>query len=308
MFGIIYLATFPNGKMYVGQTICDLEHRKNQHRNEADRGEGSTFHKAINKYGFNNIKWEVIDSGSNQKELDDKEKYYIKKYRTFTGYRNCKGYNRTLGGEGVRGLIHSKDTRTKISNSLKGKLAGNNNPSARKVVCINTGEVFDTMKEASAKYGSPYHHICSCCIGDRLSSGIDKDGNKLVWMYYKDYKKLTKKEIADKIKYAEESRIGENHHWYNTNMSDESREKMSKSAIERYKNNVHPRAKSVICITTGEVYNSAAEASRKTGACRSSITQCCSGKRHYAGKCHITGKKLEWKYFDNEYLTIASGS
>lgn len=296
MHGIIYLATFPNGKMYVGQTICDLEHRKNQHKNEAGRGEGSTFHKAINKYGFNNIKWEIIDSGNNQKELDNKEKHYIKQYRTFTGYKNCQGYNRTLGGEGVRGLIHSKDTRTKISNSLKGKLAGDNNPSARKVICLNTGEVFNTMKEASNRYKAPYHHICSCCTGDRLSSGIDENGNKLVWMYYKDYKKLTKEEIAEKIKYAEESRLGENHHFYNTGMSKESKVKMSESAIKRYQKSEHPRNRKVKCITTSEMFDSIMDASRCYNIHRTTISQCCSGTRKSAGKHPLTNEMMIWEY------------
>ena len=298
MFGIIYLATFPNEKMYVGQTTWDLEHRKNQHKSEADRGEGSTFHKAINKYGFDSIKWEIIDTAENQEDLNNKEKHYIKAYRTYTRYKNSRGYNRTLGSEGVRGLAHSKEVRVKISRALKGKHKGASNPSARKVVCLNTGEVFETMKEASKKYNSPYHHICSCCVGERLSSGVDGNSNKLVWMYYEDYKKLSKEEIAKKIKYAEEARIGENHHWYNTEMSEETRQKMSKSAIERYKNNVHPVARSVICTTTGDVFPSAAEASRKTGACRTSITQCCGGKRNSAGKHPSTGEKLKWEYLD----------
>lgn len=306
MQGIIYLAIFPNGKMYVGQTTRDLGHRISQHKSEAERGKGSVFHKAINKYGFNNIKWKIIDVANTQEELNEKEKFYIKKYRTYTRYKNSNGYNRTLGGEGVRGLTHSKESIERMKISLKGKYKGSNNPSARKVACLNTGRVFDTMKEAAYKYDVPYSHISSCCKGDRLSCGVDDKGNKLVWVYYNDYNKLTKKEIAEKIKYAQDARKGERHHFYNKGMSEKSKAKMSKSAIERYKNNVHPRAKSVICITTEEVYNSAAEASRKTGACRSSITQCCSGKRHYAGKCHITGKKLEWKYFDDEYLAVGS--
>lgn len=55
--------------------------------------------------------------------------------------------------------------------------------------------IIKTKKDASSKYNAPYNHICSCCNGDRLSSGVDNKGNKLVWMYYEEYKSLTKGEI-----------------------------------------------------------------------------------------------------------------
>jgi len=296
MHGIIYLATFPNGKKYVGQTTWSLEHRIRQHKNEAERGGGSTFHQAINKYGFDNIKWEVIDTASNQEELNKKERYYIRKYRTYTRYKDSNGYNRTLGGEGVRGLTHSKESIEKMKKSLKGKRKGANNPSARKVVCLNTGEVFNTMKDASSKYNAPYHHICSCCNGDRLSSGVDDKGNKLVWMYYEEYKSLTKGEIIEKIKYAEESRLGENHHFYNKGMSEESKRKMSESAIERYKNSEHPRNRKVKCTTTGEIFNSIMDASRHYNIHRTTISQCCSGTRESAGRHPVTNEKMMWEY------------
>lgn len=41
--------------------------------------------------------------------------------------------------------------------------------------------------------------------------------------------------------------------------------------------------KKVQCVTTGEIYNSAAEASRATGVDASNITKCCRGERESAG-------------------------
>ena len=50
-------------------------------------------------------------------------------------------------------------------------------------------------------------------------------------------------------------------------------------------------AKRVVCVTTGIVYESASDASRKTGVSRSGITACCRGE---TPSC----RKLIWKYVE----------
>ena len=47
----------------------------------------------------------------------------------------------------------------------------------------------------------------------------------------------------------------------------------------------------ILCIDTGEVFNSAKEASEKTGANPSSIMRCCNGNCKKAGK-------LKWRYYE----------
>ena len=41
----------------------------------------------------------------------------------------------------------------------------------RKVLCVETGEVFDSLKEVTAKLGIDYRHISSCCNGKRKKTG-----------------------------------------------------------------------------------------------------------------------------------------
>ena len=70
---IIYKATNKiNGKVYIGQTINSLEHRKSGHERDAHCKKKSTvyFHNALLKYGFENFNWEVIKECASQKELD----------------------------------------------------------------------------------------------------------------------------------------------------------------------------------------------------------------------------------------------
>ncbi len=71
----------------------------------------------------------------------------------------------------------------------------------------------------------------------------------------------------------------------------EHQEKMIESSKK-----VH--CKKIICITTGETFDSIRDAGRKMKIHNSSITQCCRGKRKSAGKHPITKEKLVWKYLE----------
>lgn len=67
------------------------------------------------------------------------------------------------------------------------------------------------------------------------------------------------------------------------------------------RNNVTIRTigKKVKCLNTGEVFTNIKKASEwAIQACK--ISECCKGKRNYAGKHPITGEKLRWEYVDNE--------
>ena len=110
--GIIYLATFPNGKYYVGQTFHTLEVRANEHKRSQNRY-NYPFYKAMKKYGFENIKWEIIDTAETREELDEKEKYYIDLYRSSVYFSNCNGYNVTLGGSGSKVMYTLNETQLK---------------------------------------------------------------------------------------------------------------------------------------------------------------------------------------------------
>lgn len=79
----------------------------------------------------------------------------------------------------------SDETKIKISNSNKGKQAGKNNPRSRKVICITTGEIFDTLTAAAQKYNINNGDICSCCKGKIKYRGKHPiTGEKLIWRYY----------------------------------------------------------------------------------------------------------------------------
>lgn len=73
------------------------------------------------------------------------------------------------------------------------------NSSTKKVICLNTQEVFLSIKDAEKKYGAFLENIIKVCKGIGKSSGKDDNGNKLKWMYYFDWVKLSDEEKYNKI-------------------------------------------------------------------------------------------------------------
>ena len=98
IYGIIYEIVFPNNKKYIGQTQKTLNRRKAQHLRDAKTKDYAVY-RAIRKYGEESLIWNIIDYCYSQEELDDREIYWIKYYKTFTGMENSQGYNETIGGQ-----------------------------------------------------------------------------------------------------------------------------------------------------------------------------------------------------------------
>lgn len=89
----------------------------------------------------------------------------------------------------------SEEHKRKISESNSGENScwygkfGADNPSSKKVICITTNEIFDSLTEASKKYNTYTTCISKNCMGVRLKSAgkHPETGEPLVWMYYEKY-------------------------------------------------------------------------------------------------------------------------
>lgn len=102
--GIVYKATSPNGKVYIGITITTLKERIRTHWRSVKKGSKIPFHNALKKYKLKNIKWEIIDHATTWDELCELEMKYIELYDSYNN-----GYNLTLGGEGTFGLKYDEE-------------------------------------------------------------------------------------------------------------------------------------------------------------------------------------------------------
>lgn len=141
MDGIIYRATSKTTKkVYVGLTINSLQTRKTQHKCRSKQMK-THFYYAINKYGWDDFDWDILESGIEDFSLlKEREIYWINE---LDSYKN--GYNITSGGEGILGFKfsdeqikkrtfygeknpffgkkHSEETKKKISLKNSGKNA-----------------------------------------------------------------------------------------------------------------------------------------------------------------------------------------
>lgn len=82
-----------------------------------------------------------------------------------------------------------------MSNSLKNKNLGSKNPNAKKIICLNTGNIFECIKDASNYYNINRSSISSCLNHKKDTAGKDLNGNKLKWCYYDEYLELRKENV-----------------------------------------------------------------------------------------------------------------
>lgn len=157
--GIIYCATSPDGKKYIGRTIQGLNIRKYKHIKRANEGSSLYFHNAIRKYN-EGIKWEILEEYSfNDRielidKLNEREIFLIKSLKTLYP----KGYNLSIGGgnyqEGlgkyrkgktfdeIFGKDKAQEIKIKMSKGIKGKTLGRKQPKEEieKRALANTGK------------------------------------------------------------------------------------------------------------------------------------------------------------------------
>lgn len=137
------------------------------------------------------------------------------------------------------------------------------NDNYTKIVCLNTGEVFDGLIYAAEKYhmkkGSG---ISACCKGRYHFAGKDDNGIPLVWRYLSDYKNMNQDEIDSLINYKLEGK------------------------------------KQVICLNTKDVFDNALVACKWCGLeSKLPIQRVCRGETKTAGMHPLTKEKLSWMYY-----------
>lgn len=166
----VYMHTTPSGKIYIGITRQLVKKRWGN----GNRYSTQYFSRAIKKYGWENIKHEVLFENLTEKEAKQKEMELIKKYKS-----NNKdyGYNITAGGDTISELGFTKEHREKISKALKGNIPWNKGKKLsqkqiqriketrkrKKVLCISNGQLYNSVKEAGDTLNINVKYISSVC-------------------------------------------------------------------------------------------------------------------------------------------------
>ncbi|MGX7134079.1 NUMOD3 domain-containing DNA-binding protein [Enterococcus thailandicus] len=300
-YGFIYITTnLLNGKKYLGQKKIDEFGVWKKYL-----GSGKAFKKAVIKYGKENFCREIIAFAYSSEELNKLEE-------KFTHDLNCVAdrnfYNLVLGGGTVTGLKFSEDVLSKMrkrnageNNYFYGKrYVGALNPFFGKKHTIESRQKMSLSHKGQSPWNKGRNNVYSDETLEKMS--LSKKGKK----------------ISDEHKAAiRKAQSGVNHPMYGKHHSEETkqilrekavgkkisevtRNKMSLSQKRRFKE--HPEtlgkhAKSVICLTTGEIFESIKVAASFYSITSSSdISRVCRGRRKTAGKL-ADGTKLTWSYY-----------
>lgn len=165
-----------NGKVYIGQTCQKPEYRWGKDGNGYKMS--SRFYSAITCYGWDNFEHEILVENLTKEEADILEQELIEKYKS----NNLEfGYNLDSGGKNKevseetkqkqsisaqnrpivseetkqklstvsKGIKRSEETKQKMSEAAKKREKERQGQKYKKVQCINTGEIFDSLRAAA---------------------------------------------------------------------------------------------------------------------------------------------------------------
>lgn len=211
----VYKHTCPNSKVYIGITRCKV---KDRWKNGLGY-EYQVFGRAVRKYGWENITHEVLYENLTEDEAKRLEQELIKE---FDSKNPEHGYNRTDGGDGVKGYEYTEEvldkmrqhanrmwanpeTREKLLKHLK-EVSKNNIGRKRSEKSIRTTverlsikvdqydrdgnliQTFDSLMDAARSVNKDCNSaIVACCKGKK------KSYCGFIWKYHGD--ELTEEEL-----------------------------------------------------------------------------------------------------------------
>ena len=299
MYGYIYKITnLETGLIYIGQKHS-LKFLKNSYL-----GGGKLIRRAVEKYGKDKFKVELIEKISSKEEMDEREIYWISFYKATdknVGYNISNGgnVNRAMSGEHnpFYGKTFDEETLKKLSKSHSGKTPWNkgltsdkdervkknadalkksikiNGCSVKNSVWINDGEITKMIQQSDVQY--------------YLNGGWRRGRLSLSKRKYEDTnagKIRINNEIEEKVVTSEDLNNYLNCGWKKGRLKFKSTSNFGK----------HLRKK-VVCVETGVVYESLKEVKTKLGL---SCGSCCKGKRKTAGGYH-------WQYVKGKITSFS---
>ena len=191
--GIYKFTNIINDKIYIGSSN-NLSKRKRDHFNLNIKSGCILFRKAIQKYGKDSFKFEIIECVDNRDDLVVREQYYLNMLLKADLYLNGKSDYFIINGYNISPTAICRRGVKEIDSSHK----------FRKIVEYGTNgdfiRVWDSIKEASEFYNISGSRISKSCIKE--------EKGKYIFRYYtNDYplkinfkNKNVKKTISEDVK------------------------------------------------------------------------------------------------------------
>lgn len=257
---IVYKHTCPNGKVYIGITCQEAERRW---KNGAGYYYHKYFYSAIKKYGWNNIEHEVLFSNFTKEEACLMEKLLIGYYDSAN---REYGYNQTYGGE--EGVKFTEETRRKMSEAQTKERR-------KKMSEMMKGR--HLSEETRRKLSEAQRGRTPWNKGKAMSEEAKRKNSEA------QRGKVMSEEAKQKISKANKGK----------HLTEEHKQKISE-ARKGDKNPMYGKipvnARKVLCIETGQVFNSTVEAGKFLGKKNGSkISACCRREQKTAYGYH-------WEY------------
>ena len=129
---IVYCHTL-NNKKYIGYTKKTMTERLLEHIEDSQNSSDRHFHRAIRKYGAENIVSEQLCEAETKEQAKLKECFYVEQFDTFKN-----GYNMTQGGDGGNTTEKYSTKRMKKLSKLRSDLqVGMKNSNAKPSITKN---------------------------------------------------------------------------------------------------------------------------------------------------------------------------
>jgi len=194
----VYVHISPNGKYYVGITSQKPTKRWQNGHGYKD----GIISRAIKKYGWSNFQHEIIASNLTEVEAKKFEIVLIEKLHSNDSQY---GYNISAGGDGNKGLVHSAETRRRISMKKKEYYKTHKHPKCKPVYQFdldgNFIKEYESTKDAERQTGISRRNIAGVCNGKAYIS------HGYWWTYKESVEDLmeSKKHVAALLKFKKQS-------------------------------------------------------------------------------------------------------
>lgn len=257
---IVYMHTSPNNKIYIG--ITSRNPKKRWRSDGSGYKSNDYFWRAIQKYGWENFKHEILFDNLTQKEAEQKEMELIARYKS-----NNKefGYNIANGGNCVG--TFSEETKSKISKAITG--IKRSKETKQKIKEAKTGTTLS--EEHKKKIGESLKgHATSVETRKKISESHKG----------KHHTEETKRKLSEINKGRKGTPMSEEHKKYLSYLSSHR----SKELQEKINN---AKKKPIIQLSKEKEYiqkfDSSTDAQAQLGINKSNIVTCLKGRQKTAG-------------------------